>query len=115
MKEQFFANRKQELLFLIRILCCFLFDSLLKGTRAEHEQWGTLGCMLSHEAVLTKVLEKLLADRLQEMGVGLVFHSGHVNDHEIKTRYPQAECCLKPVHTSRLKAALQQAAPLADC
>ena len=56
-----------------------------------------------------------LADRLQEMGVGLVFPSGHVNDHEIKARYPQAECCLKPVHTSRLKAALQQAAPLADC
>lgn len=48
-----------------------------------------------------------LADRLRDMGVPLVFHSGHVNDDEISERYPGAICCHKPVDTGSLKSALR--------
>lgn len=50
-----------------------------------------------------------LADRLRDMGVGLVFQSGHVYDDEIQAKYPQAGCCLKPINPSGLRAALQNA------
>ncbi|NDV98729.1 response regulator [Yangia sp. PrR002] len=51
-----------------------------------------------------------LADRLQELGVGLVFQSGHVNEEEIAARYPQARCSLKPINPAGLQMALTKAA-----
>ncbi len=50
-----------------------------------------------------------LADRLREMGVGLVFQSGHVYDDEIQAKYPRAGCCLKPISPSGLRRALETA------
>ena len=50
-----------------------------------------------------------LADRLRDMGVGLVFQSGHVYDDEIHAKYPQAGCCLKPISPSGLRLALETA------
>ncbi len=47
-----------------------------------------------------------LADQLADLGVRLVFHSGHVNDDEIVSRYPDAECCQKPTSSRSLRAAL---------
>lgn len=49
-----------------------------------------------------------LADTLAEKGVPMVFHSGHVDDSEIRERYPEAASCKKPVNTEGLKTALFQ-------
>ena len=49
-----------------------------------------------------------LADKLAKQGVRLVFHSGHVDDYEIRARYPEAANCQKPVNTAGLKMALCQ-------
>ncbi|MBE9639402.1 response regulator [Salipiger mangrovisoli] len=53
-----------------------------------------------------------LADRLRDMGVGLVFQSGHVYDDEIHAKYPKAGCCLKPISPAGLRSALQSAESL---
>lgn len=50
-----------------------------------------------------------LADKLTEMGVQLVFQSGHVFDYEIQQKYPGAACCEKPIDTRRLREALTTA------
>lgn len=50
-----------------------------------------------------------LAERLRDMGVGLVFQSGHVYGDEIHAKYPQAGCCLKPINPAELRSALQAA------
>ena len=49
-----------------------------------------------------------LADKLAELGVPLVFHSGHVNADEIRAKYPDAACCQKPVNTRQLELELKR-------
>ncbi|ETX16593.1 response regulator [Roseivivax halodurans JCM 10272] len=49
-----------------------------------------------------------VAERLQEMGVPLIFHSGHTYDDEIRARFPGAACCQKPIVTSRLEDELRR-------
>ncbi|MBP0617785.1 response regulator [Jiella mangrovi] len=36
------------------------------------------------------------ADALRELGVPLVFHSGHVDRPYLEERYPGCQCCSKP-------------------
>ena len=50
-----------------------------------------------------------VADRLKEMDVPLIFHSGHIRLHDLSESYPDAQCCQKPVSTADLKAALEHA------
>ncbi len=37
-----------------------------------------------------------LADKLQQAGVPMVFHSGHATEEEVHARYPQARAAQKP-------------------
>ncbi|WP_395336246.1 response regulator [Novosphingobium sp. BL-8H] len=46
------------------------------------------------------------ADRLRELGVPLIFHSGHANESALKQRYPDAQFCPKPSSPLQLRAAL---------
>ncbi|MBE9639678.1 response regulator [Salipiger mangrovisoli] len=49
-----------------------------------------------------------VAERLKDMGVGLVFHSGHLKRHDVSGEYPDAEFCMKPVAPDTLIAALNR-------
>lgn len=49
------------------------------------------------------------ADRMQELGVPLIFHSGHANEEALRARYPEAQVCPKPSSPSQLRSALQRA------
>lgn len=49
------------------------------------------------------------ADRMREMNVPLIFHSGHANESALRTRYPDAQICPKPSSPSHLRAALKKA------
>lgn len=49
-----------------------------------------------------------IAERLCAMGVGIVFHSGHLRQSEISDDYPDAEFCMKPVAPGTLIAALER-------
>lgn len=53
------------------------------------------------------------ADRMRDMGVPLIFHSGHVREEEIRARYPQAQFCPKPSSPAQLRAALHKAVAFA--
>lgn len=46
------------------------------------------------------------ADRLRDAGVPLVFHSGHVNERDLKDRYPAALLCSKPSAPEDLRRAI---------
>ncbi|MGF7153498.1 response regulator [Novosphingobium gossypii] len=49
------------------------------------------------------------ADRMHEMKVPLIFHSGHANEAALRSRYPDAQICPKPSSPSQLRAALKRA------
>lgn len=50
------------------------------------------------------------ADRLQEAGVPLLFHSGHADDVALRLRYPSATVCPKPSAPDALATALRRCA-----
>ncbi|MHA6326327.1 response regulator [Roseivivax sp. CAU 1753] len=52
-----------------------------------------------------------VANKLRDMGVGLVFHSGHAMDEDFTSNYPDARCCHKPLVTTKLQEALAQIVP----
>lgn len=89
----------------------FGFDTTGPYASVE-EAIGTLPGNLPDVAVLDVSLKDgevfPLADKLQEQGVPLIFHSGHVYDHEIFERYPGAACCQKPVNMALLQDALME-------
>lgn len=47
-----------------------------------------------------------VADALSKLGVHMVFHSGHVDEDEIRDEYPEAIFCPKPASSARLQEAL---------
>ncbi|ANT62962.1 histidine kinase (plasmid) [Salipiger sp. CCB-MM3] len=49
-----------------------------------------------------------VADQLKEMGVGIIFHSGHLVKGDITNTFPDAECCMKPVAPGTLIGALKR-------
>lgn len=84
------------------------FDSFSKGLKALDEvrpDMAVLDVRLRDGEVFP------LADRLDEMGVGLVFHSGHVQDADIAEKYGTARCCHKPIDIRRLRRALREVCP----
>ena len=50
-----------------------------------------------------------LADALADMGVPIIFHSGHVGVEEVRERYPDAFACTKPCPPGQLIGLLRQA------
>ncbi|MEQ9633830.1 MAG: response regulator, partial [Roseovarius sp.] len=50
-----------------------------------------------------------LADKLVDLGVPIVFHSGHIFEEDVRTRYPGAETCQKPVSAKHLRTTLENA------
>ena len=50
------------------------------------------------------------ADMLRDAGVPLIFHSGHADENQLKTRYPDAQVYSKPCSPSLLREALLRAA-----
>ncbi|WP_233548491.1 response regulator [Aurantiacibacter zhengii] len=50
-----------------------------------------------------------LADALTEAGVPIIFHSGHITDHEIAERYPNAQTAAKPCPPSKLMQMIAEA------
>lgn len=84
------------------------FDSFSKGLKALDDvrpDMAVLDVRLRDGEVFP------LADKLNEMGVGLVFHSGHVQDADIAEKYGSAKCCHKPIDTKRLRRALREVCP----
>ena len=43
-----------------------------------------------------------LADVLDDAGVPIIFHSGHVTPQDVQERYPKAQACSKPCPPARL-------------
>ncbi len=56
-----------------------------------------------------------LADKLSEAGVPIIFHSGHVPEEEVRSRYPRAQAYSKPCPPDRLIDALQEAVSRTHC
>ena len=50
-----------------------------------------------------------LADALQEAGVPIIFHSGHLSDKDVCDRYPDAIACAKPCPPDVLIASVNKA------
>jgi len=50
-----------------------------------------------------------LADRLTELGIPIVFHSGHEVPRELLARYPNARACTKPCPPCELLTNLRDA------
>ncbi|MGR3315965.1 MAG: response regulator [Roseovarius indicus] len=50
-----------------------------------------------------------LADKLVDLGVPIVFHSGHIFEEDVRNRYPGAETCQKPVSAKHLRTTLENA------
>ncbi|OCX60986.1 hypothetical protein BFP70_16095 [Thioclava sp. SK-1] len=48
-----------------------------------------------------------VADVLYKAEVGLIFHSGHLEQWEIDENYPGSACCPKPCNTAKLQHSLQ--------
>ncbi|AKM09335.1 response regulator [Croceicoccus naphthovorans] len=49
-----------------------------------------------------------VADRLREMSIPIVFHSGHADPAELSRDYPRAVVCTKPCPAGRLEEAVRQ-------
>ncbi|WP_236672207.1 response regulator [Croceicoccus sp. YJ47] len=49
-----------------------------------------------------------VADRLRDMAVPFVFHSGHASPEELQERYPRADVCTKPCPIGTLESRLQK-------
>ncbi len=50
-----------------------------------------------------------LADRLAEMKIPIIFHSGHAKPEFLKQRYPDAAVCAKPCSAGTLEDSLRAA------
>ena len=50
-----------------------------------------------------------LADALTQAGVPIIFHSGHVTEKDVATRYPEAQAAAKPCPPDRLIAMIERA------
>ena len=50
-----------------------------------------------------------LADALQDAGVPIIFHSGHLTDKDVCDRYPDAIACAKPCPPDVLIASVNKA------
>lgn len=48
-----------------------------------------------------------VADRLVEMQVPIIFHSGHARPETLKSRYPNATVCAKPCAVGKLEDSLR--------
>ena len=48
-----------------------------------------------------------LADRLAEMKIPIIFHSGHAKPEHLKQRYPEAAVCAKPCSAGTLEDSLR--------
>jgi CheY-like chemotaxis protein len=48
------------------------------------------------------------ADLLRDVGVTLIFHSGHADENELKSRYPSCLICSKPCSPSQLREVLRR-------
>jgi CheY-like chemotaxis protein len=51
----------------------------------------------------------VLADRLTERGIPILFHSGHEMPRDLLTRYPNARACAKPCPPCELLSNLRDA------
>ena len=49
-----------------------------------------------------------LAEELRAMEVGLIFHSGHLDDSEMLERFPNARSCPKPMDPALFEATLRE-------
>lgn len=49
-----------------------------------------------------------VANKLRDMGVPIVFHSGHADPQELRIDYPEAIVCTKPCPSGQLEAAVRQ-------
>lgn len=49
-----------------------------------------------------------VADRLRDLGVPLLFHSGHADAGELNRRYPDARICSKPSRAGLIRAAVTE-------
>ncbi len=47
-----------------------------------------------------------VADRLRDLGVPLLFHSGHADAGELRRRYPDAVICPKPSRNNAIRCAI---------
>lgn len=50
-----------------------------------------------------------VADKMRDMNIPLIFHSGHADEDGLKARYPDAQICPKPSSPSQLRLALKKA------
>ena len=50
-----------------------------------------------------------LADALTEAGVPIIFHSGHIRECDVATRYPQAQTASKPCPPDKLITMIESA------
>lgn len=51
-----------------------------------------------------------VAERLHKRGVPLIFHSGHIIEDDVASRFPRAKHCPKPIDSRSIRAALQDVA-----
>lgn len=51
-----------------------------------------------------------VAERLSERGVPLIFHSGHIIEDDVASRFPRARHCPKPIDSRAIRAALNELA-----
>ncbi|EBA06959.1 response regulator [Sagittula stellata] len=51
-----------------------------------------------------------VAEQLDQAGVPLIFHSGHLIEDEVVARFPRAQHCPKPTNARTLMQALSRAA-----
>ncbi|MBS7669121.1 response regulator [Croceicoccus gelatinilyticus] len=49
-----------------------------------------------------------VADKLRDLGVPIVFHSGHADPQELRRDYPEAIVCTKPCPNGQLEDAIRQ-------
>ena len=72
---------------------------------------SAIGAMRPQAAVLDVQLTDgdvmPLADRLMEMDVPIIFHSGHAKPDVLKQRYPAATICAKPCSHGMLEDSLR--------
>ncbi len=73
----------------------------LEGSTADV---ALLDIMLADGEVYPAALE------LQQSGVGLVFHSGHGEEIDLRDRFPDCKFCAKPASMTAVIAALQSVA-----
>ncbi len=75
-------------------------DKLLDGLASETFDAAILDIMVGRKEVFPA------AAILQERKIGFIFHSGHVDSHDLTERFPGAPLCTKPSPDGRVLSAL---------